>query len=103
MPTGANPGAARVPAAYTFGHGLHPGVDKASSEGDLRAAYWWLANHCPTTNDARNADIAAFWQAAGSGSVGQAITELTGASNGVQPDVACRVHLQKGCRDLVAQ
>lgn len=46
---------------------------------DVKAAMWWKGGHThnPTTNDARNSDVADFWQAS-KGQAAGAIEHLTG-------------------------
>eukprot|EP00879_Flechtneria_rotunda_P003716 GHRR01003954.1.p1 GENE.GHRR01003954.1~~GHRR01003954.1.p1 ORF type:complete len:172 (+),score=61.39 GHRR01003954.1:151-666(+) len=72
-------GTAKYPAVYTFGHGVQRGTIKSepTSEGDRAAAVWWEGDHKPTTNEARNSDVADFWTG-NQGHAAEAIQQVTG-------------------------
>lgn len=50
----------------------------AAPDADLTAAVWWDSSHKPTTNDARNRDVAEFWQSCKHSGSADAVQQITG-------------------------
>ncbi|GBF88469.1 hypothetical protein Rsub_01182 [Raphidocelis subcapitata] len=77
-------------AVYTFGHpGSKPGLSKSSAE-DRAAATWWAPGMRPSTNDAANADVEAFWSRARAADAAGAVRDLTGRETAVAVKTAGR-------------